>query len=97
MELEYKIVQSTTPLFAKREKLEAILAEEGRAGWRLSEKFDNYKLRLQREVSHRDRDEELDFDAYRTQVGVSNFVSYTVATILTLAVVYAIFIAVGAV
>ena len=97
MELEYKIVQSTTPLFGKREKLEAILAEEARAGWRLSEKFDNYKLRLQREITHRDRDDELDFDAYRTQVGISNFVSYTVATVVTLAVVYAIFMAVGAV
>ncbi|MEX1198302.1 MAG: DUF4177 domain-containing protein [Pseudohongiellaceae bacterium] len=97
MDLEYKIVQSTTPLFAKREKLEAILSEEAKAGWRLSEKFDNYKLRLQRETSHRDRDDELDFDAYRTQVGVSNFVTYTVATVVTLGVVYGIFVAVGAV
>lgn len=97
MELEYKIVQSTTPLFANRAKLEAILAEEAKAGWRLVEKLDNFKLRLQRETSHRDRDDELGFDAYRTQVGLSNFVTYSLATVATLAVVYAIFLAVGAI
>mgnify|MGYP003111411106 CR=1 FL=1 len=95
MELEYKIVQSTTPHFAKNANLKAILDEEAQAGWQLAEKFDNYKIRLQRDISHRSGDASRDVDAYRTQVGLSNFVTYGSATVLTLAVVYAIFRLVG--
>lgn len=95
MELEYKILQATTPMFARRDKLDAVMEEEARAGWRLVEKFDNYKLRLQREISARENDKDLDFDAYRTQVGVSNFITYSAATLATVAVVYLIFFAVG--
>ncbi|OFE12890.1 hypothetical protein PHACT_06835 [Pseudohongiella acticola] len=95
MELEYKIVQSTTPHFAKAANLKAILDEEAQAGWQLVEKFDNYKLRLQRDISHRAGDAARNVDAYRTQVGLSNFVTYGSATLLTLAVVYAIFRLVG--
>lgn len=97
MDLEYKIVQSTTPLFKSREKLEAVLAEEAKAGWQLVEKYDNYKLRLQRDISHREKDGERSFDAYRTQVGVHNAITYTIATVVTLAVVLGIFILVGAI
>ncbi len=95
MELEYKIVQSTTPHFAKTGNLKAVLDEEAQCGWQLVEKFDNYKIRLQRDISHRTGDATRSVDAYRTQVGLSNFVTYGAATILTLAVVYAIFILVG--
>jgi len=95
MELEYKIVQSTTPHFAKPANLKAILDEEAQAGWQLVEKFDNYKIRLQRDISHRTGDTARSFDAYRTQVGLSNFITYGSATVLTLAVVYAIFRLVG--
>ncbi len=97
MELEYKVVQSTTPLFAKRQNIEAIMAEEARAGWQLVEKFDNYKLRLQRDISHRANDKDLPFDAYRSQVGVSNVITYGLAAAITLGVVYLIFVIVGAV
>jgi hypothetical protein len=97
MELEYKVVQSTTPLFAKLQNIDAIMAEESKAGWQLVEKFDNYKLRLQRDISHRANDKALPFDAYRTQVGVSNVVTYGLAAALTLGAVYLIFVIVGAV
>jgi len=95
MEMEYKIVQATTPHFAKSGNLKAILEEEAQSGWQLVEKFDNYKLRLQRDISHRTGDATRSVDAYRTQVGVSNFVTYGAATIVTLAVVYIVFQAVG--
>jgi hypothetical protein len=97
MELEYKVVQSTTPLFAKLQNIDAIMAEESKAGWQLVEKFDNYKLRLQRDISHRANDKALPFDAYRTQVGVSNVITYGLAAAVTLGAVYLIFVIVGAV
>jgi len=97
MELEYKIVQSTTPLFAKLQNIDAIMAEESKAGWQLVEKYDNYKLRLQRNISHRANDKTLPFDAYRSQVGVNNLITYGLAAVATLGVVYIIFVIVGAV
>lgn len=95
MELEYKVVQSTTPHFAKTGNLKAVLDEEAQSGWQLVEKFDNYKIRLQRDISHRTGDATRDVDAYRTQVGLSNFVTYGAASLLTLAVVITIFRLVG--
>ncbi|MGB4246846.1 MAG: hypothetical protein WBJ75_03915 [Pseudohongiellaceae bacterium] len=97
MELEYKVVQSTTPLFATSKKIDEIMAEESKAGWQLVEKFDNYKMRLQRDVSHRGNDKNLAFDAYRSQVGVNNFIVYGITAAVTVGVVYAIFVLVGAV
>lgn len=97
MELEYKVIQATTPYFAKSPNIATVMAEEEKAGWRLLEKCDNYKLRLQRDISHRANDKNLSVDPYRTQVGINNGVVYGITTALTLAVVYAIFLAVGAV
>lgn len=95
MELEYKIIQSTTPHFAKQDNLNRILAEEAQAGWVLVEKFDNYKLRLQRDISHRSNDKGRTIDPYRVQVGPSNLITYSAAALVTLGVVYAIFRMVG--
>lgn len=95
MELEYKIVQSTTPHFANPQNLARVLTEEAQSGWALVEKFDNYKIRLQRDISHRSGDSSRTIDPYRVQVGPSNFVTYGVATLLTLIVVAAIFRLVG--
>lgn len=95
METEYKIIQSTTPHFAKAENLNRVLAEEAQAGWALVEKFDNYKLRLHRNVSHRSSDNGRSIDPYRVQVGPSNFVTYGAAALVTLVVVYVIFRLVG--
>lgn len=96
MELEYKIVQSTTPHFAKPEQLSRVLSEEAQAGWQLVEKFDNFKIRLQRDVSHREHDSSRNIDPYRCHVGPSNWITYGAAAIATIIVVYIIFLAVGA-
>lgn len=96
MELEYKIVQSTTPHFAKSGQLSKVLEEESRAGWHLVEKFDNFKIRLQREISHREQDNGRSIDPYRCHVGPNNWLTYGAATVATFIVVYLIFLAVGA-
>lgn len=87
MDIEYKVVQSQTPMFTDTAKMHEILAEEAKAGWQLLEKEDNYKLRLQRNISHRANDAGLGFDAYRTSVGVSSMVTYGVTALITVAVV----------
>lgn len=87
MDLEYKVVQAQTPLFADPAKMQEILKEEARAGWQLLEKEDNYRIKLQREISHRASDASLDFDAYRSTVGVSAVVTYGFTALLTVAIV----------
>lgn len=95
MTTEYKVVQSNTPMFANTAKLKEIAAEEARAGWELLEKLDNYKLRFQRDISHRGNDDKLDSDPYRTQVGVSSVVTYTVTAAITIVIVLVILNAAG--
>jgi hypothetical protein len=87
MELEYKIIQSQTPLFASTPKMMEVLAEEAKAGWSLLEKEDNYRIKLKRDVASRDDDKNLDFDAYRSTVGVSSAVTYGATALFTIAVV----------
>jgi len=58
--------------FRKPENLKKYLEEEGRAGWVLVEKFDDNRLRLKRPASARRGDAALNFDPYRTQVGLSD-------------------------
>jgi hypothetical protein len=69
---EFKILRSNTGAFRSPASLRKYLEEEGRAGWVLVEKFDNGRLRLKRPASARGADAELDFDPYRTQVGLSD-------------------------
>ena len=59
MDIEYKTIQAQTPLFADSKKMQAVLQEEAKAGWQLLWKEDNYKMKLQREISHRDNDKNL--------------------------------------
>lgn len=87
MDIEYKVVQSQTPMFADTAKMHEVLAEEAQAGWQLLEKEDNYRLRLQRNISHRANDASLGFDAYRSTVGVSPVVTYGATALITIAVV----------
>lgn len=87
MELEYKILQSQTPLFASTAKMHEALEQESKAGWTLLEKEDNYRIKLKRDISNRDNDKNLDFDAYRSTVGVSSAVTYGATALFTLAVV----------
>ncbi|GGG49897.1 hypothetical protein GCM10011403_03770 [Pseudohongiella nitratireducens] len=96
MELEYKVIQATTPYFGKLENLQQVLEEEEESGWELVEKLDNYKIRVQRHISHRSDDRNRSRDPYRTQVGPSNAITYTAAAIGTIAVVLLVFKLVGA-
>lgn len=87
MELEYKILQSQTPLFASTAKMHEALADEAKAGWSLLEKEDNYRIKLKRDISNRDNDKNLSFDAYRSTVGVSSLVTYGATALFTLTIV----------
>jgi len=87
MDLEYKVIQSQTPLFADTAKMQDILAEEAKAGWRLLEKEDNYRIRLQRNISHRENDANPELDAYRTSVGESSVVTYGATALRTISIV----------
>lgn len=87
MDLEYKIIQSQTPLFADTAKMHEVLEQEAKAGWRLLEKEDNYRIKVQRDISHRAGDKDLDFDAYRTSVGVPSVVTYGATALVTIAIV----------
>ncbi len=69
---EFKIVRSSTGAFKKPEFLRQVLAEEGRAGWTLVEKFDGGRIRLKRPASARAGDAALGQDPYRTHVGISD-------------------------
>ena len=87
MSQEFKIIQAQTPLFANTQKMQEILAEEAKAGWDLLEEEDNYRIKLQRNISSRDNDKNLDTDPYRTTVGVSSILTYGVTAITTIAIV----------
>ncbi|MFT6092729.1 MAG: hypothetical protein ACJA2Q_000618 [Pseudohongiellaceae bacterium] len=87
MELEYKTLQSQTPLFASAAKMHETLEQESKAGWSLLEKEDNYRIKLQRNTLNRANDKSLEFDAYRSTVGVSSVVTYGLTAAMTLGVV----------
>ena len=69
---EFKILRTNMNGFRKPENLKKYLEEEGQAEWALVEKFDDNRLRLKRPASARRGDATLDFDPYRTQVGLSD-------------------------
>jgi hypothetical protein len=92
-EYEFKIIRSATGGFRRPEQLQQILAEESCAGWTLVEKFDDYRIRVKRPGSARDRDAALDFDPYRTWVGASEIqmaAALGAVCLLVLAVVVAV-------
>lgn len=68
---EFKILRSTMGAFRDPVKLRDILEEEAQAGWELVEKFDHARIRLKRRTSFRENDDLLEFDAYRTQAGIT--------------------------
>ena len=87
MSQEYKTMQAQTPLFADSKKMQEVLAIEAKAGWDLLEKEDNYRIKLHRDISHRENDKNLGFDAYRSSVGVSSVVTYVGTALLTIGIV----------
>lgn len=68
---EFKILRSMSNAFGKPERLNQALQDESRAGWVLVEKFDNARIRLKRPATAKASDGQLDFDPYRTYVGIS--------------------------
>lgn len=87
MSQEFKTMQSQTPLFADAKKMQEVLVTEAKAGWDLLEKEDNYRIKLQRDISKRGNDGNLDFDAYRTTVGVSSVLTYGLTALVTVVIV----------
>ena len=67
---EFKIVRSAN-MFKNPQKMRTALEEEARARWVLVEKFDDGRIRLKRPASAKESDANLDFDPYRTWVGIS--------------------------
>lgn len=65
---EFKFIRSQLGLFGKRDFRERILAEEGRAGWVLVEKFDDHQMRLKRQRKLHPEPEIDDYDPYRIVV-----------------------------
>jgi hypothetical protein len=87
---EFTILRSTTSVFRKPDRLAEILAEEGKAGWVLVEKFDDSRVRLKRLASARKSDNSLGFDPYRTYIGMSpvKFAGLIVAGVIGGAVLF---------
>ncbi|MEZ5963967.1 MAG: hypothetical protein R3F56_09005 [Planctomycetota bacterium] len=69
--LEFKILRSATSRFKDPEFLRKSLQEEAAAGWTLVEKFDNGRIRLKRPAAAQQHDSSVQFDPYRTSVGMS--------------------------
>jgi len=67
---EFKIVRSMTGRFSSHEAIKQLCTEEARAGWELVEKFDNNRVRFKRRIERRSQDQMLEFDPYRTNVGI---------------------------
>jgi len=87
MDLEYKVIHTQTPLFSDTARMHEILEQEARAGWQLLEKENNFRIKLHRNISHRENDKNLDFDAYRTSVGVSPVLAYGTTAVFTVGIV----------
>ena len=68
---EFKIVRSHTGKFKDRKFLQDVTAQEAKAGWEMLEIFDKYRVRFKRRIEKRKNDQYLDFDPYRTVVGMS--------------------------
>jgi hypothetical protein len=69
---EFKIIRSNTGKFKKFEAVRILCQEESRAGWEMVEKFDDNRIRFKRRIENRGSDNQMQFDAYRTRVGVSD-------------------------
>lgn len=67
---EFKIVRSATGRFSNQGAIKQLCTEEARAGWELVEKFDNSRVRFKRRIERRSQDQTLEFDPYRTNVGI---------------------------
>jgi len=91
---EFKIVRSITGRFSNYDAVQKLCAEEARAGWEMVEKFDNDRIRFKRRIERRNQDKSLDFDPYRTRVGITELgIAATIIGIIAAAVVAALLFA----
>ena len=66
---EFKIVRSNTGKFKNREAVRQLCDQEALAGWEMLEKFDDNRIRFKRKIEHRSRDQHLQTDPYRSEIG----------------------------
>ena len=68
---EFKIMEGLGIAFARREKIQAIVEQEARAGWEFVTRLDNGEIVLRRPIRAREQDVLLPdgVDPYRTDVG----------------------------
>jgi len=66
---EFKIVRSALGSFSNYDKVKEVCEQEAMGGWELVEKFDQYRLRFKRRTEMRSKDQYLDIDPYRTNIG----------------------------
>jgi hypothetical protein len=91
-EWEFKIVRAHTRYFKDPAQLRLVCEEEGRAGWELVEKFDDYRLRFKRRTEMRKKDQYLDIDPYRSQIGADQTRIVLVAISVALALGLLVFL-----
>jgi len=89
---EYKIVRAPNGEFSDRAHLRALLQQEGRAGWIMIEKYDDYQVRFKRPCSAREWDDQLPqgVDPYRTVYRFSRDMDVIYALFLAAALCFSI-------
>ncbi len=76
---EFKILRANKiGGFKNPYELKKALDEEAQNGWQLVEKFDDYRLRLKRKITDRNKDTQSQIDPYRTIYGWSNAAAFWV-------------------
>ena len=86
MSQEFKTMQAQTPVFAENKEIQKFLAGKAKAEQDLLKKEDNYRIKLQRDISNRENDKNLDSDPYATTVGVSSVLTYGLTATAPLAI-----------
>lgn len=69
---EFKIVRANTRKFKNASAVKQLCEEEAKAGWEMIEKFDDTRIRFKRKTEHRNRDQYLDIDPYRSVIGMES-------------------------
>ena len=87
MSQEFKTMQAQTPVFAENKEIQKFLAGKAKAEQDLLKKEDNYRIKLQRDISNRENDKNLDSDPYATTVGVSSVLTDGLTATAPLAIV----------
>lgn len=88
---EFKIMRANTARFKSHQAVQQVCEEEAKAGWEMVEKFDNSRIRFKRKVNQRKNDQFLDFDPYRTHVGMAagKVAAIVIGSILLIALILA--------